>query len=242
MTSARRRWWYWVEAQRRQVRFEQETAGPAWLLEPDLEGLKERLRQVYGDPEAARRRGQRASAHIHAHFTWAQAAQRARKALAELVQSSSPSGEEQAPLHLQEADRCRQRGDWHQAALACEKAVAVKPDFVEAIMVWADALIEADRPDQAAGVIARLVELDPRSSMAHNYLGLVQSKARQWEAAGASFRRALELQPLSPRPFSTWGSGPGSRGGVRRRWATSRRPPGRTRPTASWWPTWRSCT
>ncbi|MBM3279160.1 MAG: glycosyltransferase [Candidatus Handelsmanbacteria bacterium] len=196
---------YWVEAQRRQVRFEQETAGPAWLLEPDLEGLKERLRQVYGDPEAARRRGQRASAHIHAHFTWAQAAQRARKALAELVQSSSPSGEEQAPLHLQEADRCRQRGDWHQAALACEKAVAVKPDFVEAIMVWADALIEADRPDQAAGVIARLVELDPRSSMAHNYLGLVQSKARQWEAAGASFRRALELQPLFPEALFNLG-------------------------------------
>jgi len=196
---------YWVEAQRLQVRFEQETAGPAWLLEPDLEGLKARLRQVYGDPEAARGRGQRASAHIHAHFTWAQAAQRARQVLQELVQSPSPSREEQAALHLQEADRCRQRGDWHQAALACEKAVAAKPDFVEAIMVWADALIEEDRPDEAAGVITRLVELDPHSAMAHNYLGLVQSKARQWEAAGASFRRALELQPLFPEALVNLG-------------------------------------
>ncbi|MBI2504134.1 MAG: glycosyltransferase, partial [Candidatus Latescibacteria bacterium] len=192
---------YWVEAQRRQVRFEQETAGPAWLLEPDLEMLQAQLRQVYADPRAAGERGKLASRHVRTHFTWERAAARARQMLEDLVQppvSPAPaalSQDDQAALHLEEADRCRQRRDWRQAALACEKAVAAKPDFVEGIMVWADVLIEEGQAAQAVGVIARLVDLDPNSSMAHNYLGLVQSKARQWAAAGASFRRALELEP-----------------------------------------------
>ncbi len=192
---------YWIGAQRRQVRFEQETAGPAWLLEPNAEDLKDQLRQVCAAPEAARQLGQLASRHIRTHFTWERAAERARQVLEGLVQPAippapaAPSAVDQATLHLQEADRCRQRRDWRQAALACEKAVAAKPDFVEAIMVWADVLIEEGQAAQAVGVIKRLVDLDANSTMAHNYLGLVQSKARQWTEAGASFRRALELDP-----------------------------------------------
>ncbi|MCC7260914.1 MAG: glycosyltransferase, partial [Candidatus Latescibacteria bacterium] len=348
---------YWVESQRRQVRFEQETAGPAWLLEPDLEGLKSQLRQVFAAPEAARQRGQVASRHIRTQFTWERAAQRARQVLEELVDRPAPpasaplkadlirlgegpaitwatgavhsllldegdlgtqlehtrrqvsaeylaivwgglawpaellqhlvaeldrrpelgaigpaaagaapgltlqpylcpavmvvrvaavaaaggfdeafagpavlanflrccrrqglevavhgrvalpeaaarwgaqqerAAEWQAVLWLEEADRYREARQWEEALRVCAQAVAAKPDFVEAILVWADVLVEQGKPTEAAEVIARLVELDPDSCMAHNYLGLVQSKARQWPAAEASFRRALELEP-----------------------------------------------
>ncbi len=347
---------YWVGAQRRQVQFEQETAGPAWLLEPDLEQLQAQLRQVFADPQAARERGQEASRHIRTHVTWAGAAERAWEALADLervplrpppfkagliVMGEGPAAElpgaesctvsldqgdlgpqlekarhqvkgdylavvwggvawpaqalqrlmghlesdpeigavapaldgagqglderlEVAPvcvvfrasaltgfggfdeafagpavlanalrccrrqgfkvmvdgdcppvpdparawaalqeatpewravLLLEEADRARSAKAWPQAAEVCEQAVLAKPDFVEAILVWADLLVELDKPREAVGAMARLVQLDPDSSVAHNYLGLVQSKAQQWEEAGASFRRALELEP-----------------------------------------------
>jgi GT2 family glycosyltransferase/Flp pilus assembly protein TadD len=191
---------YWVEAQRRQVRFEQETAGPAWLLEPDQGILEAQLRQVFADPGVAGERGLRASRHIRAHFTWERAAVRAREVLEALIRPGAPQEqavdpEKQAALYLAEADRCRQRRDWSQAAAACEKAVAAKPDFVEGIMVWADVLIEQGQAAAAVGVIARLAALDPNSSKAHNYLGLVQSKAGQWAGAGDSFRRAVDLEP-----------------------------------------------
>jgi Flp pilus assembly protein TadD len=110
-------------------------------------------------------------------------------------QEQAVDPEKQAALYLAEADRCRQRRDWSQAAAACEKAVAAKPDFVEGIMVWADVLIEQGQAAAAVGVIARLAALDPNSSKAHNYLGLVQSKAGQWAGAGDSFRRAVDLEP-----------------------------------------------
>ncbi|MFA6110694.1 MAG: tetratricopeptide repeat protein, partial [Candidatus Latescibacterota bacterium] len=87
-----------VPSRRVSVRFEEETAGPAWLLEPDQEALQARLLQVFRDPAAAAEVGERASAYVRAQFTWDQAAARAEEALARLAAlpplSDRPAGVE----------------------------------------------------------------------------------------------------------------------------------------------------
>ena len=75
---------YLVPAQRVPVRFQEETAGPAWLLDPDREVLKHHLRHVVDHVAEARERGARATAYIGENLTWEKSAARAWEVLGEL--------------------------------------------------------------------------------------------------------------------------------------------------------------
>jgi len=372
---------YAIPAVRRPVRFQEETAGPAWLLEPDVEILKRHLRQVVDDSTEARERGQRASEHIRRSFTWEKSAARALEVLEELCgregsapkrlfaapgpeptpivkqgsavvvlggdgsepvaavaaalggsairydvavspqqalgeqleairqdfqgeylvvlsrgmrlgqgtmgqlleharrqedialigpcppavapgggieeveylspdclvirrafldrvggfdptfrteavfdelarccrrqggrvvrvlecvleQGSEPAGDEpvrqkeqEAVRALVEGDRLKEAGDGDGALEAYRKAVAVKEDFVEPIVVLASLLLEKGRPQEAAQVLQRLVQLDPQSFQAHNLLGLARFQGQDWDPARQSFEQALALNP-----------------------------------------------
>ena len=78
---------YSVAAQKVEVNFQQATAGQAWLLEPDLECLKQRMRKVVDNADEGRRRGRRASEFIRSNFTWERAAWTAAEILEELKES-----------------------------------------------------------------------------------------------------------------------------------------------------------
>lgn len=67
---------YMIPALRRRIRYQEETAGPPWLLEPDGETLKQYLRQVVEAPDQARQRGCRGAARIQRDFTWEKTAER----------------------------------------------------------------------------------------------------------------------------------------------------------------------
>ena len=67
-------WAHFVPAVRKEVRYEEETAGAAWVLEPDREVLADRMKAAVADPEAGRRMGQRGSVYVREHLTWAKAA------------------------------------------------------------------------------------------------------------------------------------------------------------------------
>lgn len=67
-------WAHFVPAVRKEVRYEEETAGAAWVLEPDREVLADRMKAAVADPEAGRRMGQRGSAYVREHLTWTRAA------------------------------------------------------------------------------------------------------------------------------------------------------------------------
>ncbi len=67
---------YFVPAVRREIAFEKETAGPAWLLEPDADALAAQMRAVAADPEGAHEKGRKGSVYVREHLSWARAAER----------------------------------------------------------------------------------------------------------------------------------------------------------------------
>ncbi|MDP6775759.1 MAG: methyltransferase domain-containing protein, partial [Candidatus Latescibacteria bacterium] len=76
---------YFVSAARRRVKYEEETAGQAWLLEPDVDGLAAQMRAVVEDPDAARQKGEKASAYVRTHLTWEKSAERVIDRLRDLL-------------------------------------------------------------------------------------------------------------------------------------------------------------
>ena len=76
---------WFLPAEKRPVRFAEETVGQAWFLEPDSTALGQRMRAAFEQPQAIAALGQRASQHIRTHFTWEKAASKAREVLAKLA-------------------------------------------------------------------------------------------------------------------------------------------------------------
>ena len=103
--------------------------------------------------------------------------------------------EREAVRALARGDRLKAADDREGAAEAYYRALAAKGDFVEVILVLGALLLETGRPAEAVEVVRRLVGLEGRSVQAHNYLGLVQYQARDWDGARRSFQQVLELDP-----------------------------------------------
>jgi tetratricopeptide (TPR) repeat protein len=86
-------------------------------------------------------------------------------------------------------------GEFAESASLYRRALALKPDFVEAQYNLANALQALGRLEEAGAAYRRALELKPDLVPAHHNLGSVlQSLARPEEAA-QSYRRALALRP-----------------------------------------------
>ena len=96
---------------------------------------------------------------------------------------------------MERGDRRRDAGDVHAAIDFYKQTLDYKGDFVEAILVLADALVEAGDGDGAIEAVGRLIELDPESALSHNSAGLVAARAGNVEVARASFERTVALDP-----------------------------------------------
>ncbi|MBT3346353.1 MAG: glycosyltransferase [Gemmatimonadetes bacterium] len=96
---------------------------------------------------------------------------------------------------LEDGDRRRAGGDVEGAILRYDEALGAKPDFVEALLVLADAYLDADRPVEAAQIAARLPAIDSSSAWAHNFSALVHARAGDLDGARAGFATAVELNP-----------------------------------------------
>ena len=84
---------YGIPSQRKPIHFEEQTAGEAWLLEPDIEVLKQNMRTVFEAQTEAAARGAKASEHIRSHFTWEQSAARVLEVLNERRSRERNSGQ-----------------------------------------------------------------------------------------------------------------------------------------------------
>ncbi len=96
---------------------------------------------------------------------------------------------------LDDGDRRRLGGDMEGAIAQYNNALEAKPDFVEVLLVLADAYLDADRAAEAAEVAARLPAIDSSSAWAFNFSALVHARAGDREAARAGFTTAVELNP-----------------------------------------------
>ena len=119
-----------------------------------------------------------------------------------LAGSTAQSGDlllrERAAVHeIERGDRLKAAGDLGGALAAYDSALEQKEDYVEAIIVRASVLVERGEPEVAVGSLERLVQIDPGSARAWNYLGLVQYQSEQWDKSSTSFERALNLDSNS---------------------------------------------
>lgn len=89
---------------------------------------------------------------------------------------------------------------------AAESAVAKNPDLAVARAAKAVALLLDGKQELASSEAARAVQLDPRSSGAHQAMGEVMKGRRDFNGAEREFRRAVELAPGDWRPVYDLGT------------------------------------
>ena len=116
-----------------------------------------------------------------------------------------------APQSLDAWDYCWQ-GLWHyykfteesfaEAERLFEKALAIDPDFAQALTCLAYVYVEkathegtADQLEKAAAIARRAIACDERDAWAHFVLGRALSDGLQYDEAIAEFERAIELNP-----------------------------------------------
>jgi tetratricopeptide (TPR) repeat protein len=72
---------YFVDADRRDVAFNEETAGQTWMFEPQADSLVTQMNHVLANPEEAVKKGKLGGDHVRENLTWKQASDRALERL-----------------------------------------------------------------------------------------------------------------------------------------------------------------
>ena len=76
------------------------------------------------------------------------------------------------------------------------RAIALKPDFMPALMNGGKLYISQKKPDQAVETLTRAVAAEPESADANQYLGEAYLLARKGSSAVTYLEKAIELQPV----------------------------------------------
>jgi protein O-GlcNAc transferase len=84
------------------------------------------------------------------------------------------------------------------------RVLALEPDHVAALVNLGVAV--ADRPHEAAEILARAVKLAPGLSQAHNNLGNAYRRLERLDEAAAAYRRAADRAPGDPEVRSNLGA------------------------------------
>lgn len=102
-------------------------------------------------------------------------------------------------------------GDYPAVLKACSAVLAVQPDFVPALLLFAQSQARMGQATQAIQTLASGLQRLPDETALHTALGQVQLGAGLLEDALASLARALELDPalaeayvLKGRVFDAW--------------------------------------
>jgi tetratricopeptide (TPR) repeat protein len=90
-------------------------------------------------------------------------------------------------------------GRFDEAEKAFAGAIRLDPGFVPAYVNAADALRAQRRDTEAASMLERGLAAVPNSAPLHHALGLARVRMQQTDAAMASLKRAVELEPGSAR-------------------------------------------
>jgi tetratricopeptide (TPR) repeat protein len=122
--------------------------------------------------------------------------------------SHSPSREDASPLeprdikpetHLAAGRLHESEKQFAQALEQYQKAVELKPDFVEGHNRLGNLLVRLSRYEEARQAYNRAIDIAPEQAHLHNNLGFCHSLQRQWGRAEQNFSKALELNPAFAR-------------------------------------------
>lgn len=123
----------------------------------------------------------------------------ARAAFWARVTTSDPADVD-AALRLSCALRALGRFD--EAGAAAEKALAIQPSSVEALLEFGRARIGANQGFYAIDPLNRAAAAAPRDWRAHSLLGVAMEQVKRTADARAEYDRALQLSPDNPAVLS----------------------------------------
>ncbi|MBI3875215.1 MAG: glycosyltransferase, partial [Verrucomicrobia bacterium] len=185
-----------------------------WLLEPDLESLKDILRRVTQQPDEAKARGRAASEHVRAHWTWERSAQIAAQRLQDLVaRKQIADGEIRTrrelraakivapPVarlgHLGEARELLRQRQFVAAWNLATEAVRLRPFHPEAFVLLGEIALNAGDVARARRCVERAVQLAPNWKPAAKFLRSLPTRP----ASATTALSDASLSPLAPRPL-----------------------------------------
>jgi len=106
-------------------------------------------------------------------------------------------------------------GRWAQAESLYRQLLAEQPDHAEALHLLGTLALQTSRPQEAAHLIGRAVELDARCPEYHCNLGLSLAKLGRMQEAVDAYHRALAIRPEFAEAFYNLGIALRAHGRVR---------------------------
>lgn len=114
------------------------------------------------------------------------------------------------PLHAQESfdagTRLYKIARYNQATLSLDRAIALKPDFVEAYMLRGKASAEQAEPDKALGDFTKVIELRPSDPAGWVERASCYFQLNNFPAAIADSSQAIALSPKQANSYILRGS------------------------------------
>ncbi len=108
--------------------------------------------------------------------------------------------DDEAPLR-REVDRCLSslhEGSKEEGLAHCRQAVSLAPDDPDALLNLGVVLLAAEKPEEAIEPLAHLAAVAP-TTRGHITLGMAQERARRYEEALDTFKRAEAMAPPESR-------------------------------------------
>ena len=184
-----------IPARKVPIAFKEETAGQAWLLEPDREALAARMRWVVEHPDGAKAMGARASAFIRANVTWERTAAAVEERLRALRGKPILREKNRAAQHLAAAEAAGSAGDLAGAVEAARKAAETAPAWARAHNDLGRYLYRSGDAEAARAAFERAAQAEPALAEAHSNLGVLLWETGQQEEAIEAFERAAQADP-----------------------------------------------
>lgn len=105
-----------------------------------------------------------------------------------------------------EGNRRQAEGFFHQAEEYFRRAVALRPDYVDAWNELGNSILLQNRPDEAIEYYKKALEIHPRLVQAMNNLGVIEYRRGDYAAAMDWLSKCIEVDPTSPKPHYHMGS------------------------------------
>lgn len=94
------------------------------------------------------------------------------------------------------------QGQFEEAKVVLEKALATAPQAEEVLVALARTLVALDRIDEAERRVKVLLEANPNSLMAGNLLGDIYLMTEQFGKAVEQYREVIRFHPKSPKAYA----------------------------------------
>ncbi|MDJ0576558.1 MAG: tetratricopeptide repeat protein [Xenococcaceae cyanobacterium MO_234.B1] len=115
-----------------------------------------------------------------------------------LINKMTSTESNAAQIYLEQGLAYWAEQKWQETIEACQKAIALNPNLLEAHKTLGNALQKVGRLSEAIGHYARAIEIKPDFAEAYANLGTLYATQKKWEQALNYYEKALELKSDFP--------------------------------------------